>query len=102
MFTSPDFNESRSSVCTLSDVSKDVFQEFLHFIYDGRFEGLDANIVLELLKLAEKYEVDALKQICEVWLICNVSDQNAYDLYLFAELYRCDELKVVALKEIKR
>lgn len=102
MFTSHDFNEARSSCCTLSDVSKDVFQEFLNFIYDGRFVSLDASIVLELLILAEKYAVDALKQICEAWLSCDVTDENAHDIYLYASLYRCDELKDIALSTFKR
>lgn len=86
----------------MNDISKDAFKEFLRFIYTGGVEKLKQH-ALELLKIADKYEVDDLKSICELHLMTNLTESDAVDLFTCAHKYRCNaDLKKASFEFIKK
>jgi hypothetical protein len=100
MFTS-DFNESRSNEGRINDITKEAFQEFLRFLYTETIEDIDL-YVLELLAIADLYEVEDLKAICKAQLLTGLTEENSTHVFQYAHRYRCDsELKEAAFKLIK-
>ena len=100
MFTSS-FQESRSSEGTIKDISKEAFQEFLRFLYTETIQNIDQH-VLELLAIADLYQVEDLKAICKAQLQTGLTEENAPFVFQYAHRYRCDDdLKEAAFKLIK-
>ncbi|KAG5679515.1 hypothetical protein PVAND_009078 [Polypedilum vanderplanki] len=100
MFTS-DFNESHSKEGRINDISKEAFQEFLRFLYTETIEDINL-YVLDLLAIADLYEVEDLKAICMAQLLTELTEENAPHVFQYAHRYRCDnELKDAAFKLIK-
>lgn len=100
MFTS-NFQESKSSEGTIKDISKEAFQEFIRFLYTETIENVDQH-VLELLAIADLYEVEDLKAICKAQLQTGLTEENAPFVFQYAHRYRCDdELKEAAFRLIK-
>jgi len=92
MFT-VDLEESKTSKGTIGNVSKNVFKKFLRFLYAGQADDLGSDVI-ELLELAEKYEVADLKVACETTMMKNLTTENAVGIFKYAHHYRCtDELK---------
>merc|ERR1740128_1295403 len=68
MFQS-NMKENRTKKVTIKDVDPDVLKEMLKFIYTGvTNEHVLKEKSGELLAAAEKYQIDCLKEICEVQL----------------------------------
>lgn len=100
MFTC-DFQESKSSHGTISDCSKEAFREFLRFIYTETVENLET-YVLELLAIADLYEIEDLKALCKAELLTGLTEDNAQYVFQYAHQYRCDDdLKDAAFKLIQ-
>lgn len=100
MFTAS-FIESESNETTIPDVSKKGFQQLLNFIYRGEIEDFEEHSG-ELLSLAERFELEDLKKLCQAQLLASLTDLNASELYQAADLYRCEKLKHEAFKLIKK
>jgi hypothetical protein len=100
MFTGK-FQESSSTEGSIKDISKEAFEEFLRYLYTETIENIDFH-VLELLAIADLYEVDDLKAICKAQLQISLTEENAPFVFQYAHRYRCDnELKEAAFKLIK-
>lgn len=86
----------------MSDISKDAFGDFLHFIYTGDIKDLKEH-AMELLKVADKYEVDDLKSVCELHLLTNMTEEAAVELFTCAHKFRCSgDLKKASFDYIKK
>ena len=46
------------------DAQPSVFQDFLHFIYTGKFKGCSASSLIELQALADRFQIKNLQKIC--------------------------------------
>lgn len=58
---------------------------------------------MELLKIADKYEVDDLKTICELHLLKNLTEEAAVELFTCAHKFRCNlDLKKASFDYIKK
>jgi len=92
MFT-VDLKERKSNKVTLKNVSKDVFKNFLKFLYTGETGDID----IELLKFADKYQVADLKTAYESTMLKNLSSENAADVFQRAHRHHLPgELKKAA------
>lgn len=95
MFTGS-FKESRSKKQEIKDISADTFEEFLYYIYAGDLRNPDYSVV-ELITVADRYEVSDLMKLCEMKLLKSINDDNAEDIYRIANQIQCNtELKTVA------
>lgn len=84
--------ESRQNAVTITDMEPAVFAELLRYIYTDSVRGLDT-MALELLRAADKYDLERLKAMCEEALCANISEKTAIKMLTTADLYRADQLK---------
>ncbi|CAF4526516.1 unnamed protein product, partial [Rotaria magnacalcarata] len=55
--------ETRSNIIEINDISDDICEEMLRFIYCNEIKHLDIN-ALDLLYAADKYAIENLKTLC--------------------------------------
>jgi len=75
--------------------SSQLFQIFLLYLYSGRLSSsqLSSAQLIELLILADCYEVQALKNSCEVGLIPHLVEETVLEW-----LHMADQLQAVVLR----
>jgi hypothetical protein len=101
MFSS-DFKEKTSAKSTIKDISPEAFLDFLNFLYTDSVKDIKSYLV-ELLAIADQYEVQKLKDLCEAELLLGLNAENAEDIFQYSHLYRCDKkLKEASFKLIKQ
>lgn len=81
--------------------SKETFKEFLRFIYTGKVDfKLD---IIGLMALAQLYEVETLKTICEHQMVLTLDDSNAHEIFNSAHRFGLKkELKEASFKLIQK
>jgi BTB/POZ domain len=101
MFTS-ELSENKNNKTKIADTSKEVFEEFLRFIYTGEVKDIVTHVV-DLLALSHKYEVVDLTEKCEAQLLKGLDESNAHDIFQYAHLFNCSQhLKATAFGQIKK
>ncbi len=84
--------EGQSGHVDVVGVDHDVFQRMLAFIYTGRAGDIGA-VAADLLAAADRYQLDQLKEICEVELVRQLSATNAAQSLMLADIYSLAQLK---------
>ncbi|XP_044010141.1 speckle-type POZ protein-like B [Aphidius gifuensis] len=100
MFDHKQFKENKESEVIIEDIEEDVFEEFLHYIYTEETENVN-KIPMELLAVAEKYQVDRLKKICEEIICGTINSDNVSSMLIFSDKYNVEKLKKKCLEFIK-
>ncbi|KAJ3677023.1 hypothetical protein LUZ60_002747 [Juncus effusus] len=96
-------NEKGAESIKLNDIEPGVFRVLLHFIYSDsipEFDGtkLEAMMLYQhLLVVADRYEVERLKLICENELSKNIELKNLATTLTLAEQHNCSALKTSCL-----
>ena len=96
MFTT-DMSEKELGRAKVSDIWPETLREMLRYIYCGRIEAPEQ--AEELLRAAEKYELDGLKIICLEELCTELSEMNVVDMYQLACL--CTNAEVLKNRAIE-
>ncbi len=83
----------------ITDASFDGFNYFLDAIYYG-VDGtqIDPNICLEMITLAEKYDVQDIKTSVEASIISSINMENAVNVLINAYLNNANRVKKAALE----
>lgn len=96
--------EKKENRVEITDVDAEVLTEMLQFIYTGKVPSMDKYAV-ELLAVADKYQLEPLKVICEEALCSKLAPEN-FDLVqnflLLADLYNASKLKTKVLDFIRK
>jgi len=79
-----DMKEKNSSEVHIEDVTADVMEELLQFIYKGKSSNFD-KYVTDLLFAADKYQIDSLKEQCEKKLISSIESGNCFSLLIIGD-----------------
>ncbi|CRL03929.1 CLUMA_CG017050, isoform A [Clunio marinus] len=82
------FRESSSKCQEIIDVHPEVFKEMLRFIYTGNVEDLNNNAE-ELLAVADRYHVTDLQKLCKIYLMSNLSEENALKYFELSHRHPC-------------
>ncbi|XP_044010306.1 speckle-type POZ protein-like [Aphidius gifuensis] len=91
MFDHEQFKENEKNEVVIEDIDEDVFEEFLHCIYTGESPNVD-KMPMELLAVADRYQVDCLKNICEE-IICGTIDfDNISSILVCSDRYNLKKL----------
>ena len=92
--------EKISGVVEIQDMSLDVFESLLKYIYKSEAPSFDAydTLALGLFVASDKYELVKLKEFCETKLSSNVDFENCIDLLVIGDLHHAPILKSAALK----
>lgn len=93
--------ESRTNTIKITDFSYEVLRLFIHYLYTAEIypESLE-DCAVELLALAEKYNVKQLKFVCERYMISKLNCGNALPNFEYASLHGAKNLKQAALSTI--
>ncbi|KAI1691928.1 BTB and MATH domain-containing protein 42 [Ditylenchus destructor] len=73
----------------------------LEYMSTGSFD--DPNLqtyAMDLLVASDKYEVIALKEVCEAYLICSLNNENIFKLVAIADTYSATHLKKACVSHI--
>ncbi|XP_065209097.1 speckle-type POZ protein-like [Planococcus citri] len=95
-----DMLESKKNHIDITDVDHEPFEEMLYYIYTGKVKNLDES-AFELLPVADKYDLNELRSMCEEVLLKEISTDNATRILILADTHRAEELKERALRFIK-
>ncbi|XP_044010259.1 speckle-type POZ protein-like A [Aphidius gifuensis] len=79
MFNHEYLKENKNNEVVIEDIDEGVFKEFLHYIYTGESPNID-KMPRELLAVADKYQVDCLKNICEA-ILCRMINCDNFATY---------------------
>jgi len=86
--------ENRPNVILINDLSCEVVQEMISFLYSGK-----VNIVsLELLTAAERYSIKGLKRICTKNLVKKLTMSTCVDTLIASHVNKCPDLETEAVK----
>jgi BTB/POZ domain len=100
MFEAGRFKESQTRTVNIEDIDSRVFRKLLQFLYTGNsgISKQDPCVLLQALFLAaDKYQVDALKEICEECLAHQLAFGNVLLHLVWADLYGAGTLKEAAV-----
>lgn len=98
MFTSG-YKESTDSTITLPDVSYDVFLCVLTFLYTGKPREITADHAIEVLNLANLYNIEPLKRVCtDIMISRSLSVPNAAYILQAADTYQAPQLRKKCLE----
>lgn len=90
MFTA-EMRESLSGVINCTDLNAKVLTELIRFVYCNKVEGLE-DVDIELYGVAKRYQIEKLDEICLHSVYKRLSEENAIEIAIFAEL---NDLKVL-------
>ncbi|XP_065214345.1 speckle-type POZ protein-like B [Planococcus citri] len=93
--------EANSNRVEITDIEPDVFRELLHYIYTGNVKNTEMATFVDLLVVAEKYDLQSLKFLCEDALCKRLSNDNAANILIMADLHQSEKLKAAAISFIK-
>lgn len=96
-----DTQERREGVIKIEDCSVESFKAFLNYCYTGEMDINVKNKAIDLLILADKYDVQCLKMKCEEYLCGVIEKSNAISYLIAAYLSNSNLLKATALVKIK-
>jgi hypothetical protein len=91
------FAESRSDELTIDEVSPDVFQLFLSFLYTGNRALINEQTAVDFLTAADRFLHDELHQCSESYLMRRLDRGNSLPLFLIADQLHALRLKRNAL-----
>lgn len=95
-----DMKEGRENKVVITDVSFEVMQEILRYIYTGKVDYMD-DLKVDILIASDKYLMDGLKILCEVALIRDFKIENILDMLKLADKYNSANLRTEGLKFYK-
>ena len=103
MFQS-DMIENRSKNVVIMDIKPEVVKEMLYFIYNGETstENVMDDIGRDLLAAADEYQLELLKNKCEVKLCSSLDLSNSVELLVLADLHEASRLRRMALRLVTR
>lgn len=92
-------SENRENIIRIEDFSEEVIEELLTFIYSGKVMNLP-KVAKELLSAADKYELPQLSQLCEKYLMSDLSVVSSPEILVLSHLHKAVKLKAVVIDYI--
>jgi speckle-type POZ protein len=88
-----DFVESKTRIVDIADIDMDVFKEMLTYIYTGKAPNMEKkNFARSVYEVADKYDIESLKDVCEDLLVTQLSNSNAMELIVWAQFHSLPNL----------
>ncbi|CAF1116575.1 unnamed protein product [Didymodactylos carnosus] len=95
-----DMLEKQTNIIEINDISDDIIEEMLRYIYYNDIKYLDQN-ALDLLYVADKYAIENLRNVCIKSLINSITYETAAEMLIRANIYNSKLLKDNILTFIK-
>ena len=101
MFSRKNTLEEQKQEVLVNDLDKPTMETFLKFLYDAALpKDTSFEVYVELLKAADKYQVQSLVDVCAMMLGENINQENAVKNVILGSFYRIPKLKKDAIKAI--
>ena len=96
-----DMVEKQTKIIIIKDAKPDIVAEMLNFIYTGDItnEKMD-EMARALLGIADMYQLDFLKKMCEDKLCCTLEVDNSVECLVLGDSHNAPTLKMMAIKFI--
>ena len=85
--------EAKRGYVEIEDTDADTVEEMLGYMYAGRLPASGMKSAERLLIAADKYDLEELKEICENQLSIEITERNACEKLMLADMYKCSTLK---------
>jgi len=93
--------EKETSTLEIPDFTDEEVKGMLEYVYTGKTNAMADNAE-ELLKMADKYDLEGLKESCEATIGENLSNDNVAGILVLAHTYNAPVLKARAISFINR
>jgi len=93
--------ESKINTVEITDFEDEVVAGMLEYMYTAQVESLNEKAA-DLLQIAEKYDLQGLKEECEYTIAENLTVDNAAEVLVMAHLYNATLLKPKVIDFINR
>jgi len=100
MFES-DMKEKVNGEVEIKNMDHEVLEDLLKYIYSGVAPNIDEH-VQELFDAADQYQLEKLKELCEVKLCSGLDTKNCVDLLILGYLHNAQKLKAAALEYLSK
>lgn len=94
--------ENEEGRVIIEDMEPEVLEELLRFIYCTEVSTSIDEICSELFEAADRFDIEALKILCENEMIKKVDTENALEMYMQAELHEAELLKEKSFDVIRQ
>jgi len=95
MFSHSGLKETQEREVCIKEFEDDTIADMISFIYDEKLEN--SKYSAKLLTIADKYDIELLKQRCEINLAKSLNDSNVTDMWIVANKYQASLLKDAVL-----
>jgi len=96
-----DMKEKMSGEIEIKNMDHEVLDDLLKYIYSGVAPNIDAHSQ-KLFAAADQYQLEQLKELCELKLCSRFDVSNCIDLLILGDLYNAQKLKASALEFVSR
>ncbi len=88
------FEENTKNCVEIKDIGADMFSELLEYLYTSKLpEFTDEAKTIEILIIADKYQLNSLKTIAENELSSKITTESMFNLLIVADTYNATILK---------
>ncbi|XP_043274873.1 speckle-type POZ protein-like [Venturia canescens] len=92
--------EQKENCVKVIDTDEEVFAKFLNYLYTGELTDLKKNVE-KMIVVADYYQIDHLKTICENLMMANLCEKNIVQYVIIANELNCSKLEKKALTLIE-
>ena len=92
--------ETGDGTIDMSDLDPKIVETMIDYMYTGETSTVSDETYPDLLIACEKYQLSALKSVCEKVLVKNLTGSNALFMLKLASAYNADHLKQKAIDMI--
>ncbi|KAG8192308.1 hypothetical protein JTE90_002129 [Oedothorax gibbosus] len=91
-----DMKENLTNCLEITDFDPSIVKTMIHYIYCGQVQDLTPEISIQLYFIADKYNLQDLKDICVEYILGNINMDNICDVLTLLELHDEPQLKTAA------
>lgn len=88
--------------CTIDFIEPEVFEQLIHFIYNGEITKDLGSMWMDLYEAAHFFDISLLEDIAKEGVHENLTMENAFEVLNWAELFELTSLKNEACEIVKR
>jgi len=96
-----DMKEKMNGDIEIKNMDKEVLEDLLKYIYSGVAPNIERHAG-ELFAAADLYQLEKLKEVCEVKLCSRFDLSNCIDLLILGDLHNAQKLKASALEFVSK
>ena len=93
---SDDFMEGKKKEVVIKDFSAKGVEAFLRFFHEGTLNISQVDVIVEVLVLADKYQVPELHSLCKEIIKNETTPQNAWTVFQSADKFQLEDERLVS------